>query len=196
LLIGLVLTFVGGLAASFTGSVGNTDRTAWVLLHLPLVLGAAATLLGLPATYAAQSERVGITGVIGFGMLFIGFLGLGFFISTVQLLLLPWVYDRGSCALGCHLLSTSDGPPLVGAFYLIEQLATFVGLILLGLATARAAVFARPAGYLMALAGVVGLPLIWINVPSNVGFIPEALGTFAVGWMAVQLISDSGSADM
>ncbi len=47
---------------------------------------------------------------------------------TVQTVLLPWVYDKASL------------------------LNTFIGLIVLGLATARAAVFPRSAGYLMAAA--------------------------------------------
>lgn len=189
LLLGVVLTFVGSLATIPMNGVGSTDRTAWVLAHLLLVLGAVATLVGLPAIYTPQRDRVGWLGLLGFGLLFVGYLGVGFFFAAVVTFLLPWVYDKASCTLGCHLLSTSDGPPLYGWFYLIEQLATFIGLVLLGVASVRAGLFSRWAGYLLALAGVLELLFLIVNVPQLVAVVPLILGLTAVAWMALTILT-------
>lgn len=107
LLLGVVLTFAGSLATIPMNGVGSTGRAAWVLTHLLLVLGAAAILIGLPAIFVPQRSGAGLLGLIGFGLLFAGYLGFGFLVAAVQTFLLPWVYDRASCALGCHLLNTS-----------------------------------------------------------------------------------------
>ncbi len=84
-----------------------------------------------------------------------------------------------------------DGPPLYGWFYLVEGLATFVGLILFRLATARAAVLPRSAGYLMAVAGVLGLPVFIFTVSQVVALVPQIFGFLAVAWMAVALFSEN-----
>lgn len=116
------------------------------------------------------------------------FSGSDFFVAAVQTFLLPWVYEKASCTLGCHLLSTSDGPPLYGWFYVIEELATFLGLILLGLSIARARV-ASGAGYLMALSGVLSLPLAFIAVAPLVAAVPELLALLAVSWIALRFLT-------
>ena len=190
LLFGAVLTFVGSLAEIPADRVGSFNRPAWVLIHLLLVLGTAALLLGLPALYLKQADGVGVIGLLGFALVFVGFLGIGFFVATAQTILLPWVYDKASCTLGCHLLSTSDGPPLYGWFSLIEALATFVGLILAGLSTARAGVFPASAGYMLVVAGVLALPLAFITVAPILSVVPELLAMVAVAWMALALFGD------
>jgi hypothetical protein len=147
-------------------------------------------LLGLPALYLRQATSVGSIGLLGFSLVFIGFLGIGFFVATAQAVLLPWVYDKASCALGCHLLNAADGPPLYFWFSLLEALATFVGLILLGLTTARAGIFPGAAGYMMALAGLLTFPLAFVNVAAVIAFVPEVLALVAVGWMALTLLRE------
>lgn len=194
LLLGVALSLVGSIAAIPVGAVGSAHRAAWILVHLLVFLGAAASLLGLPALYVRQSGAVGLVGLVGFALTFVGYLGVGFFVSAVQTFLLPWVYDKASCDLGCHLLSPSDGPPLYGWFSQVESLATFVGLIVLGLVTARAAVLPRGAGYLMAIAGVLALPTIVVNMPQLVGLIAEVLALASVAWMATALLGGAPGA--
>ncbi len=48
---------------------------------------------------------------------------------------------------------------------------------------------ARGAGYLMAIAGVVALPVVIIKVPQLVGLVPEVLALLAVAWMAFALVA-------
>ena len=189
LLLGVILTFVGSLATIPMTGVGSTDRTAWVLAHLLLVLGAAATLVGLPAIYAPQRDRARWLELLGFGLLFVGHLGVGFFFAAVVTFLLPWVYDKASCTLGCHLLSTSDGPPLYGWFFLTEQLATFIGLVLFGVASVRAGLFPAGQAYLLALAGLLELFFLVVNVPQLAAVILLFLGLVAVGWMALTILT-------
>lgn len=142
----------------------------------------------MPAIYVWGAREIGVLGLVGFVLLFIGFLGIGFFLAAAETFLLPWVYDKASCALGCHLLSTSDGPPLYAWFYVIEELATFAGLILLGLSLARARL-AAGAGYLMALAGLLSLPLAFIALAPLVAAVPELLALLAVIWIALRLLT-------
>lgn len=189
LLLGIVLLLLGSVTAIPLGSVGQANRSGWVLAHLLMLFGGVALLLGLPAVYLRQSAEAGWLGLVGFFLLFVGFLTIGFFVPAVQTVLLPWVYDKASCTLGCHLLSTSDGPPLYAWLYTIDQLNTFIGLILLGLATIRAAVFPRGAGYLMAAGGLLALPMIVINVSSGVALVPEVVAVAGVAWIAVSVLS-------
>ena len=186
-LLGVVLMLLGSLAVLPLGSVGQANRSVWVLAHLLLVFGGVAILVGLPAIYLRQAAQVGWLGLAGFFLLFIGFLTFGFFVPTVQTVLLPWVYDKASCALGCHLLSVTDGPPLYAWLYTTDALATFVGLIMLGLATARAAVFPRNAGYLLSAGGLLALPAIVINLPQGVALVPELVALAGLARIAVSL---------
>lgn len=183
------MLLIGNLAAPGGGGVGTTNRLLWALVHLALVIGAAALLLGLPAIYIRQAGVVGSTGLLGFCLLFVGFLGIGFFVPAVQAVLLPWVYDKASCTLGCHLLSTSDGPPLYVWFYEIEALATFIGLILLDWATARAATYPAWSGYLLIAAGALALPLALTNLPAVLSLVPLLLGLVGISWIGLSLIS-------
>ena len=199
LIVGALLSLVGAIAAVPAGSVGTFNRTAWVLIHVLLVLGGAALLLGLPALYVRQAAALGVSGLIGVGLLFLGFLGFGFFIPTVQTFLVPWLYDKASCTLGCHVLNVSDGPPLYAWFYYAESLATFLGLVVFGIATARAGIFPRAAGYLMGAAGVFAVPLTFLGVAPVIGLVPEVLALAGVTWMAMELLTEdwsSGAAHM
>ena len=188
LLIGALLTLVGSLAEIPADGVGSFNRPAWILIHLMVVLGTAALLLGLPALYLKQAHAVGLVGLLGFALVFLGVLGIGFFVATAQTVLLPWVYDKASCTLGCHLLNTSDGPPLFGWFSVIESLATFVGLVLAGLATVRAGVFPAATGYSLTIAGVLAIPLAFITVAPILAVVPLLLALIAVSGMAFELI--------
>lgn len=190
LLAGAILTLVGIVAAIPADGVGSFNRPAWIVIHLLVLIGAAFLLLGLPAIYLRQAAGVGSIGLFGFALVFIGFLGIGFFVAAAQTVLLPWVYDRASCTLGCHLLSTTDGPPLYFWFSLVEALATFVGLILLGLATARAGIFPAIAGYLLTIAGILAIPLAFVSVAPIVALVPQLLALVAVSWMALELVTD------
>lgn len=63
---------------------------------------------------------------------------------------------------------------LVGYFWfsLVAALATFIGLILLGLATARAGTFPSAPGYLLTIAGVLAIPLAFVSISSIIALIP------------------------
>jgi hypothetical protein len=188
-----VLLIFAGLALSLTaGPVGGSHRLLWVSARLLYVVGCALGLLSLPALYARQYEEIGLPGMIGFGLFFIGFLASQAFIGAVQAFFLPWVYDKGSCTIGCHLLNPDDGPYLLGVFFLIANLFISFGLIVFGIVSARAAVLPRAAGYLLAVAGLLSLILttVPINVPDLVGQVPQALGLVAVGWMATTLATE------
>src|SRR5438045_4615035 len=175
--------------------IASSDRTLWVADHLALWAGIALVLLASPALYVRQHREVGLLGMIGFALLFLGTLaGLAFTAETLALLF-PWVYDEASCSVGCNLLSTTEGPPLVGAVIPAADLLTGVGFILFGFATARAAVLSRAAGYLMALAGV--LVIVGTVVPIDevlvVGRVSAVAGFVAAAWMGLGLATSNAS---
>ena len=181
--------FMGVGLALVAGPVGGPHRSVFVAARLLYVVGSAFALLSLPALYARQHERIGLAGMIAFALVFIGFLAAEVFPGAVQAFLLPWVYDKGTCALGCHLLDTSDGPPLMGGFFLVANLLTFLGLIIFGVLSARAAVLPSAAGYMLAVAGLLALIVTYapVDLPIAVAQIPQALALLSVGWMGVSL---------
>src|SRR5438045_8054456 len=175
--------------------IASSDRTLWVADHLALWAGLALVLLASPALYVRQHREVGLVGMLGFALLFIGTLaGLAFTAETLALLF-PWVYDTASCTVGCNLLTTTEGPPLIGTVIPGADIMIGAGFILFGLATARPGVLSRAAGYVMALAGA--LVIIGTLAPSDelfvIGRICAVLGFVAAAWMGLGLSMDERS---
>ena len=186
---------MGDAAAAVNLGIGSSDRTLWVADHLALWAGIALVLLASPALYVRQHREVGLLGMLGFALLFIGTLaGLAFTAETLALLF-PWVYDTASCTVGCNLLSTTEGPPLIGTVIPGADIMIGAGFVLFGLATARAGVLSRAAGSVMALAGA--LVIVGTVVPSDeifvVGRISAVLGFVAAAWMGLGLSMDERS---
>ena len=195
LAVGVAIGLVAVVGEIQLDGIASSDRTLWVADHLALWAGIALVLLASPAIYVRQHREVGVVGMVGFALLFIGTLaGLAFTAETLALLF-PWVYDKASCSVGCNLLSTTEGPPLVGAVIPGADLLTGAGFILFGLATARAAVLSRAAGYLMAVAGA--LVIVGTVVPIDelfvVGRVSAVVGFVAAAWMGLGLAMDDGS---
>jgi len=189
LAVGVAIGLVAVVGEIQLDGIASSDRTLWVADHLALWAGIALVLLASPAIYVRQHREVGVVGMVGFALLFIGTLaGLAFTAETLALLF-PWVYDKASCSVGCNLLSTTEGPPLVGAVIPGADLLTGAGFILFGLATARAAVLSRAAGYLMAVAGA--LVIVGTVVPIDelfvVGRVSALVGFVAAAWMGLGL---------
>ena len=195
LALGVAIGVLAVIGEAQLDGIASSDRTLWVADHLALWVGVALVLLASPALYARQHREVGFVGMVGFALLFIGTLaGLAFTAETLALLF-PWVYDKASCSVGCNLLSTTEGPPLVGTIIPGADLLTGAGFILFGLTTARAAVLSRGASYLMALAGA--LVIVGTVVPSDelfvVGRVSAVVGFVAAAWMGLGLWTDEVS---
>jgi hypothetical protein len=190
LAVGVAIGLVAVVAGLPLDRVGSADRNIWVADRLALWIGLVLVLLASPALYVRQYREVGVIGMVGFALIFIGTLaGLVFTVETVALLV-PWVYDKGTCTIGCNLLSTTDGPPLLGIVIPGTDLLTGAGFIAFGFATARAAVLPRAAGYVMAGAGAI--LIIGTVAPSDALF---QLGRLAAAWMGLALATANAALD-
>ena len=197
LAVGVAIGLVAVVAGLPLADVGSADRTIWVADRLGLWIGLVLVLLASPALYVRQYREVGVLGMVGFALIFIGTLGGLVFTAETVALLVPWVYDKATCTIGCNLLSTTDGPPLLGIVIPGTDLLTGAGFIAFGFATARAAVLPRAAGYVMAGAGAI--LMIGAVAPSDalflIGRLAVLVGFVAAAWMGLALDTADAAAD-
>jgi hypothetical protein len=197
LAVGVAIGLIAVVAELQLGGVDSGDRTVWVADRLALWTGLALVLLASPALYVRQYREVGLIGMVGFALIFIGTLGGLAFTAETLALLVPWVYDKATCTVGCNLLSTTDGPPLLGIVIPGTDLLAGAGFMAFGFATARAAVLPRAAGYVMAGAGAI--LIIGTVAPSDALFQLgrlAALGGFvAAAWMGLALATADAALD-
>lgn len=115
-------------------------------------LGAAMLLaLGLFGLYERQAARARTLGLASF---FVFFVGLSMLIGVAfgQAFLIPAVAQHAP-----NLLRMNPLPPSVGWGFLLGLVSLAGGFVLFGIATIRARVFPRPAGYGVAIGGPLGL---------------------------------------
>jgi hypothetical protein len=159
----LLISFIVGaiLFPGHSSAPGQVLSLPWFLVTLVSLLGSLLCSIGLPAMYLRQSGRAGVMGLVGFILLFFSFV-LGVAFSSVQIVALPLLAQTAP-----HLLVGNDVPLGMSAFLLVlvSGLVQLIGVILLGIATMRAAVFPRLAGILFIVSGVLFLPLFLITTP-------------------------------
>ncbi len=133
-MIGGLLAAIGSLLEAF---VTDPLSPLWLLVVVPLFIGALFVLVGLPALLARQIAKMGTLGLIGFGMLFVGQAILGIGGGVVDIVALPWLATGGP-----HLLNST--PPSAGIVYFLAGiLLLLLGSIVFGIATIRAGILPR-----------------------------------------------------
>jgi hypothetical protein len=147
LLVGSLLTTLGVIPIFFIGDApGSTIAASIALLR---VLGGMLIVLGLPGVYARQAERAGILGLIGFLLTLFYILMLGVAGDTINAFVMPFLASQAPALLKGSL------PSGLIVFYIVGGLLGFVGGILLGIATLRAAFIARWASLLLIVGAVL-----------------------------------------
>jgi len=147
LLIGGLLAALGAFPIFFIGDApGSTIAASIALLR---VLGGMLIVLGLPGMYLRQAERVGLLGLVGFLFTLFYILILGVAGDTINAFVMPFLASQAPALLKGSL------PSGLIAFYIVGQLLGFVGGILLGIATLRAAVLSRWASLLLIVGAVL-----------------------------------------
>jgi hypothetical protein len=134
-------------------------NSAWVPVHSLLLVGALLGLFGLIGLYGAQAEVVGALGLVGFILNFVG-IALVVAALVLEAFVIPVI---AASAAGQALLDPA-GPLFggtLGLVFLLMGVSMALGTILLGFATARAAVLPRWAGVLL----LVGGPLLAFTPP-------------------------------
>ena len=144
----------------------------WFLLTLALLIGSLLSVIGLSGMYLRQATRAGVLGLVGFILLFFGFLLGGTAFSSVQITVLPWLAQVAPKLLEGNL------PVSVFLLLIVSDLLQVIGFILLGIATMRSRVFPRWAGILLLASGIISL-LTFPNIPSPLGDIIEVASFLA-----------------
>lgn len=156
------------LAGHGAGPLADATPAQPGIGYVAALVAAPLMTLGWIAIYVRQSETAGVLGLAGFVLV----------VSAVA-----WTLAWGDPA-AAYLAPT---PAERWAAGLVAALVPGLGYLLMGVATLRARVFPRPAGWLLvagALAGPLGaLP----DVPGALGAISRTPCTFALVWMSVLL---------
>ena len=139
-----------------------------VAAHWLFTFSCGFLLLGLPGLYAAQSERAGRLGLVGFLMLFFG--TLFFAISNNYGFIAPVLAAQAPA-----MLDAINAYPPVVALNALLAVGFFVGFILFGIATLRARVLPRQTGILM----IMGSPLNMVGAVLGL-LVSEALWIVAI----------------
>ena len=152
-----IACILAGLLLTLATLIHPSRETPEIILEQELRLVAAHwlttfsfgfLLLGLPGLYAAQSERAGRLGLVGFLMLFFG--TLFFAVSNHYGFIAPVLAAQAPAMLD----AINAYPPVIALNGLLA-VGFFLGFIFFGIATLRARVLPRQTGILM----IIGSPL-------------------------------------
>jgi hypothetical protein len=127
--------------------------TEFFVIELLYIIALLIAFLGFVGLYARQAERVGVLGLIGFVMSFFGFVSF-FAVEWERTFILPILAQ----VIPTLLDNPDPNPTLTQTFdtaQTIGFLLLFVGWLLFGLATLRAAVLPRGAAVLLMVGAVL-----------------------------------------
>jgi hypothetical protein len=162
----------------------------WVPAHLLSGIASLLIALGLVGLYARQLEKVGLAGLIGFVLTFVGItLSAGEFIF-IDVVVFPLIAARGLDWLNTPngALRTSSAFQLTAG---LGALSLLLGLLLFAIATLRARLLPRWGAWLVILSiplGIVaGVIISFVGAlsPENLQtLIGSVGGVLALGWAA------------
>ncbi len=143
-----------------------SNPSGWQLAHELLFISIVLAIPGLFGVYARQSRETGSLGFIGFVLVFIGLMGFSG-IVWLEAFVVPALTGDAAVAAAFEKLESGQIPSLVLPVLMTSSIAFALGWLLLGWATARAAVLSRTAAYVTLVGGVFfGLsPLIFASSP-------------------------------
>jgi hypothetical protein len=121
----------------------------WIAIHVPFLISILLALFGLTGLYLRQQAETGVAGLLGYILTMTGS-ALFVAILTIDTFIVPVLAANPTTAA----LLDDSGPlfgGLLGLVFLVTGLLFALGLILLALATLRAAILPRPAALLLPL---------------------------------------------
>jgi hypothetical protein len=186
LLIGGLMGFSGQLM-----HIGDTPGTLKdipnflemaVNTHVWLAWASILVLMGMPAIYLRQAERLKLWGWIGFPLLFVGMI-LEIFHGPFQILAYPIIYNLVSSDEVLHTVNNFvnnlmiDDYPLTLLVLIPLLPGILIGMLLLGISTFKAKVFHKAVGIfvLVAMAILIG----GMAAPESVNTFPVVHLVFA-----------------
>lgn len=190
---GLAL-MLGGIAFGvhlITHPPGETAQYAlyplWVPSHLLGSIASVIILFGLVGLYARQSEKIGLPGLIGFVLTFVGFTLSAGALVFVSVVFVPFLAAQGMDSLvdpQGQLFTSSAMQLTIG----VGALSLLLGLLVLAITTLRAGVLPRWGAWLIILTiplGIVGGAFVFFVGTSLQSILQTLLGVLlSVGLVA------------
>lgn len=136
---GLLATSGWMLFAVFDPMHARTTDRFWVFSNLLIIFGGVFMALGLPGFYLAQADRVGIAGVLGFVMLFVG-------------ITVPYV--------AVHSIETTTAPDVPARMMLLVAIGApslLIGALLVGFATFSSGIYPKWLAVALIISVLLGL---------------------------------------
>jgi len=158
----------------------------WGPLWMAGFIATILVLLGLPGLYLRQASHAGVVGFIGVLLTTIGFLLSAIAAPIFFIVTLPYLATHAPNAFNNAFVDSG-----IAFFGLGGAVLLLVGLILLGIATIRAAVFPRLTGILILVGGILTPASILGNtlIVSLIGAVGVALVMVGFAWIALHLTS-------
>ncbi len=114
------------------------------------VLSGVFLLVGLPVLYRAQARQIGVLGLVGVVLLWVG--------MVLVLLVLSFVQILDVAIPGSIPHPRGDGPPPLALIpAIVGQVLILVGGVIVGITTTRAHIFASAIGWVMTITSVLVL---------------------------------------
>ena len=194
-----VLTRAAGLCAAAAGAifiavqidhppadVEHLVTTEMLVRESAKAVMAVLALIGFTGMYLRQVTRIGVLGLVGFGLLSVGYLAL-FAVQCIVGFVLPTVAESDP-AFVQRVLDQAVGGPASGRIGHLNELLMISGMgyalggLVFGVALFRANVLARWAGALLALATVSALALAVLPESFNRPFaVPMGVALIGLG---------------
>ena len=166
-----------------------------VLRESAKALMAALALVGFTGMYLRQVRRIGVLGLVGFGLLAVGYLTL-FALQCIVGFVLPTV-AASDPVLVQRVLDEAVGGPASGQIGHLHELLLVSGMgyalggLIFGVAMVRAGVLARWASALLALATISALALAVLPESFNRPFaVPMGIALIGLGLSLRRSVQD------
>jgi hypothetical protein len=166
LLVGGGLATLGWLLFSFFDPTHTrTAEPSWMVFNLLVIFGGVFMALGLPGLYLAQSERLGIFGLIAFIIFFIG-------------IVIPYIAVQS-----IETATSPNVPQRMFAFVSVGGPSLFLGALLVGVLTYTAGVYPKWLAGALIFAVLLGLLTRLVDLPPIIarGGLISAFFTAVIG---------------
>ncbi|HEX6489246.1 MAG TPA: hypothetical protein VF137_10325 [Candidatus Dormibacteraeota bacterium] len=152
---GLVLAVMNVFTAlAFPGDTpAQAEEPLWTPAFVALVIGTMMLLFGAPVLYSRIAGPGGWMAQAGLVLIAIAGMGLGFFGSFMQALIVPWIASNDPSMLS----ASAPTPATFTGFYIVTGVIEALGLLALSVPLLRGRLQPRWAGAALALAAVIGV---------------------------------------
>jgi hypothetical protein len=187
--IGTILSFLLIFLIPGPDGLGGPES---IPTNVVFVISGLLLLVGLPALYRAQAKQIGILGLVGVVLLWVG--------MVLVLLVLSFVQILDIAVPGSIPHPGGDGPPPLALIpAIVGQVLILVGGVIVGITTIRAHIFASAIGWVMTITSVLVLLTALLNNTGVLGMIiadsARALVFASLAWAGATL-SFSGNATL